>query len=74
LEELEFRVRVVEVTNSKKSLSKEDKDVNKVVLEGGDYDIDVKIILKSEEGEIKGFSLKQGFLVKLIPLDQKLNV
>jgi uncharacterized protein with PhoU and TrkA domain len=74
LEELEFRVRVVEVTNSKKSLSREDKDVNKVVLEGGDYDIDVKVTLKSEEGEIEGFSLKQSFLVKIIPLDQKLNV
>ena len=73
MEELEFRVRVVEVTNSKKSLSKEDKDVNKVVLEGGDYDINVKITLKSEE-KIEGFSLKQGFLVKITPLDQKLDV
>jgi uncharacterized protein with PhoU and TrkA domain len=72
LEELEFRVRVVEVTNSKKSLSRGDRDVNKVVLEGGDYDVDVKVTLKSEE-EIKGFSLKQSFLVKLIPLDRKLE-
>ena len=72
MEELEFRVRVVEVTNSKKSLSRGDRDVNKVVLEGGDYDVDVKVTLKSEE-EIKGFSLKQSFLVKLIPLDRKLE-
>ena len=33
MEKLEFRVEVVEVTNSKKSLSRGDKDVSKVVLD-----------------------------------------
>ena len=74
MEKLEFRVEVVEVTNSKKSLSRGDKDVSKVVLEGGDYDVDVKVTLKSEEREIEGFSLKQGFKLVLVPLDQKLDV
>ncbi|ADB58564.1 hypothetical protein [Archaeoglobus profundus] len=77
MEDLEFKVSVVEVTTSQKSLSKGDTDINKVVLEGelvGNPSVEVKVSIKSEDERIDGFALKQGFKLVLVPLDQKLDV
>ncbi len=76
--ELEFRVRVMEVTTSQKSLkSKGDTDINKVVLEGelvDNSEVEVKVTIKSEDEKLGDFALKQGFKLVLVPLDQKLDV
>lgn len=74
---LEFECKVKEITRSEKTLkSKGDTDINKIVLEGELIDnpeIEIKVTIKSEEEELNGFTLKQGFKVVLVPLDSKLD-